>query len=416
MSDDPDGARRALKAYLEAMLQSTLGAYPLPNSGFTRSLPRFIRAHSAVATTSGLIYVALFALLPYHMPPILGPHVPERLFWLGLYAGVYLTWAVLIARLTSENVLAIMRDRVIPALSPATCHAVLGELAHPMNRRNQYAICWTIGVAGAIAAGLLMHRDFNVPVSLALALWSAGWVVIFTTAAKATLTARFYFYVAQHLARDPRELYEDLPVRSASVRAFAGVSRAILLFWTGIAASIAILPFVDGIETPPCDFAQACTLFLSSRGAPSRFISLVVPITGAASLLFGTYIFLRSEGAVRGNLDTVVHATLRNLEAEARDLRAKGPRATAADKARLADLAARHAGLVAATSYGSVVKTALSLSLPLLAPVLAAVITLLPQVFPRLFPKVAEVAASAMADAVKTSSKTLTDAVSEPGH
>jgi len=372
MSGNSGDARAALVSRVTDLLQGSLGAHVFAVRFVTAPLRGLMRDHSGVSTLIGLTYALAFCILPYALG-----WIPSKLFWLALNASLYIVWAVLIARITSESVLSIIETKVVPALAPETCRRIDAALAKRFHRHRMLAIAWAIGVAGAVAAAWAVSGEVK---SGALVWWAAGWAPIFATAAKATMTARFYFHFADHMGRDPAELYENDPASSASIKAFADVSRAILLFWIGIAASIAVIPFFDGITLSPGQVIGNPSLLLTEVRAPTHFAVLVVPITGVFSLLFGTYMFLRSGGVIRGHVEAAIHARLRTIEADVRQLTTAGRRATKTAKGRLDELAARHAALVAAlaasSSYGSAFKTALSLT-PLIAPVLAAVVTTL---------------------------------------
>jgi hypothetical protein len=317
---------------------------------------------------AGLAYALLFCALPALL--MLGQ--PElHLFWLSVYGSLYAAWATAIARSASMDVLEIVKGRIAPALSHETIHRINNDLDRGYQPRRLLLVSWSVAILGAISAGWAIRLDvLDHPVQIAW--WCVGWLYLFVTAARATYVARFYFVFAKHLPSERQHLYRFNPAHSALVMAIAAVGQRILLFWVGIALSIALLiPFASigakqGVELR--DYLASHTLLLHAQSA---FVLLVVPITSVFSLPFGTFVFLRSEKAIRKTVDYVLDDTLRSTEREIANLLAEPGDLGEGKRKRLDALMSLHTSVATSGSYSNPLIRGLSLLVPLIGPAVA---------------------------------------------
>jgi hypothetical protein len=194
-----------------------------------------------------------------------------------------------------------------------------------------------------------MSRD--VPEAPFQVAWcSVGWLFLFVTAARSTDVARFYYFFGKHLGEESN-IYVFDPARSTLVTSIADVGQRVLLFWFGILLSVALLvPFVSiGFDW----LSQSHSDWHNWMRARSAFVWLVVPITSAFSIPFGTMIFLRNENAIRKAVNRVFHATLSSTEHEVADLLGRHAKLSDFEWKRVDQLDKLHRSLTKAGSYRS---------------------------------------------------------------
>jgi hypothetical protein len=325
----------------------------------------------------GLAYGLLFCALPSLF--LLGKPEPH-LFWSSVYGSLYAAWATAIARSTSAKVLETIKYRIIPLLSKEISDRIDKDLAHRFKRKRLLLVSWSVAILGAAAAGLAISWDVshvpfqdvsNVPFQIAW--WCVGWLYLFVTAARATDVARFYYVFAEHLDEEDQHLYVFDPARANLVKAIAAVGQHILLFWVGIAVSIALLvPFVSIGSNVGFGLHDYSNLF----HARSAFAWVVVPITSVFSLPFGTVVFLRSENAIRKAVAEVVHNTLRSTEREIADLFAQRTELSESKWRQLHELVSLHRSLTTAGLYRSLL-ISLIRGLSPFVPLIGSIVTLL---------------------------------------
>ena len=96
-----------------------------------------------------------------------------------------------------------------------------------------------------------------------------------------------------------------------------------------------------------------------------------VPLSSLFSILLGTAVFLRSEGAMRKTVSKVLHAALHSVESEIVDLVARSGELNEAEWKRVSELRSLHKDLTASGSYRTVLASGLSLLVPLIGPMAA---------------------------------------------
>ena len=359
--DDPAAE---LMKHVTALLNGCLGAVPFPRRTASPRESRWIDGQPVlVGVFAGLAYALLFCVLPFCVLHYAFDRSPDpHLFWLQVYASLYIAWATATARAASADVLGIIGRSIVPQLSPQAAARIDDDLAGGFEERRLSVVSSTVAVLGTVAAGYAISRDAHAgPAELVW--WCFGWLFLFVTAARSTDVARFYSCFAKRLDGEPN-IYALDPARSTLVRGVAAVGWRILVFWSGILLSIPLLlPFIS-LGTGWRDYGD-WGFWLPHP----LFVWLVVPITSAFSIPFGTMVFLRSEQAIRTAVNTVYYATLRATEREGTDLFARRGELDEAQWKRLEVLEALHRHLTTAGPYRSVLATSLSLLIPLIGPI-----------------------------------------------
>ena len=304
------------------LLKGCLGATPYSAEVSLRN--RLITGGPlSLGVQTGVAYGLLFCLLPlvfFGWQPLL--------FCLSVYGSLYAAWATTIARLTSAKVLETIEYRIVPALSKEAVANIDDELGRRFKETRISLISWIAAIVGAVAVGCAISRDVPHTSLFQIVWWSVGWLLLFVTAARTTLVARFYRVFAEHL-NAVQDIYVLDPAHSTLVKSIAAVGQHVLFFWVGIAVSIALLiPFVSlGSNLLGSDLASEFPYFkwrsLLLLPRDSWFVWIVVPITTFFSIPVGSYVFLRSESAIRKAVSEAVYKTLRATEFEIDDLFAR---------------------------------------------------------------------------------------------
>jgi hypothetical protein len=162
--------------------------------------------------------------------------------------------------------------------------------------------------------------------------WSLGWALLFTTAAKVVNVGRFYRLFAAHLRDNSDRLYTLGPARSTLVTSVASVGQIMLLFWFGIAFSIALaIPFgvkewtiwapsSINVSSVHDFFYSLYNDFIRLEPRKNWFVLVEVPVAYFFSIGLGTIVFLRSELAIKRAVRNVMRTMLRSIELCVADL------------------------------------------------------------------------------------------------
>jgi hypothetical protein len=287
----PPGTTKALlDGRIAAILAGNLGGFPR-----LLALPGHIAPPAVVGAAAGVAYLLLFCA-----PLLLFPTPVALLVKLSLWGGLYAVWAVSTARLTSAIVQEICTTQVIENLSADRAAAIDGELV----RKFSAARIATFSVAIAVPATLVSVWTLCGPTGAALpqvphlhgqvAIWAAGFFILYLTAARATDTARFYGVFARHLA--PDDLHRLDPAADPLIRSLSGLGRTVLVFWIGIALSVVTL-----------------VMFRAEAGL---FVLAVTGVAGFFSLPFGSLVLIASEARLRRLVWEAKDHSIRQLQAE----------------------------------------------------------------------------------------------------
>lgn len=352
-------ARQRLNDELTSILEGGLGLAVFPRT----ILARWERLRPGEVRTSttwrgGQIvasYLLLFCALPVAAGSLLPGFTPSRpLLTLQIYGAFWAGWSTVTATFASDAVLRIFRRDVLPRLPEGACAAIVEELQLRYRPGVLRLQSWIIAAAAAGLAGLLVQRP-ELPL-LEVIWWCCGWAILFATAAKVVATATFYRLFPPWLVDALGARLRLDPGRSDLVEAIARIGRIILLFWVGIAFSIAlILP--AGI-----DWTRPRALLLDET--TRWFVTVEVPLTGFFSIGVGVLVFLAVESALRRVAQTLQLRTLERIDTEAGARIERVEHLTIDDLKRVAELRALYASLAASGSYRSLFASALSVLLP----------------------------------------------------
>jgi hypothetical protein len=373
---DPDA--QALVDEINLLLRNCLGASPFP---VERQLSRIFRRKldtrpSTDGIIAGLVYGTLFCIVPL----FLFKEVEGHLIWLSFYGCLYCAWAVYSSQNTTVKVLQIIRENIASELSPASIATIRNRLRQRFGGRRLLIASSIVSCIGVILAAIAITVDLffssktsnHINLEGQLAWWGVGWLFLFVTAARGTDVGRFYYVFAEQLADEKDKLYPLDPASSVLVRDISAVGKHILVFWVGISAAILLMiPFLNFAssrdDTLGAMLAETSGAnWLVPKTDLLLFTGLVVPVTLSFSLLFGTYVFLKSEAAMRRAVAAVAHDTLAAIEAESRALFALGPGIDERQAKRIRELADLHDSVVKTATFKGLFLQALSL-LPLIS-------------------------------------------------
>jgi hypothetical protein len=354
-----DGRER-LDRRLSVILDGGLGLAVFPKRmlrSWERLRPAEIRA--SASWRGGQIFLA-YLLLFYIVPLAVhyfysGAFEPLRpLLVLQIYGAFWAGWSTVTATLASDAVLRTLRRNVVPHLTDVACAEIADELARRYPQGKLLVQSWIIAAAAALVAGLAIYAPGT---SLFETVWlCCGWAILFATSAKVVATATFYgIFPAYIVPALSDRLWLD-PVLSELVDSVGRVGRTILLFWIGIAFSIALI-LLAGLN-----WSTVGTVHLHPE--VTWFVAIEVPATGFFSIGVGVFVFLSAEAAIRGAARTLQLRTLERIDAEAGALIARIDTAGSDELKRIAELRALHASLATNGSYRGLFIGSLSVLLP----------------------------------------------------
>jgi hypothetical protein len=354
-----------LKQRLAELLGGALGlnVFPSSVSSVRFSDPALFQNPWMAGIRMSILYASLFCGLPW----LLFSQPSWSLFFLQIYGCLWAGWATTSTKITSSSIEKIIENDIIPELSAKTAEAIEEDLALRFETKRLLCVSWGIAIPAAALAGVLIYFDASnaeskPPAIFEVVLWSVGWSLLFATAAKVVNVSRFYRLFAAHLKDEPEKLYAIDPARSTLVASVAFVAQRMLLFWLGIAISIAlVLPFsVKDWGLLPNDLA---TLLAPNR-SHNRFVLIEIAVTAFFSIGLGTIVFLRSEAAIRQAVRKAAHSTLHSVEVEVASLSNKIRELDETGWKRLTALSSLHKEVAMAGSYRSAIISALSVIVP----------------------------------------------------
>jgi hypothetical protein len=315
-----------------------------------------------IGLVTGVAYIALF----YIGPRLFVAEPDRQLLWLSVYSSFYMTWVVTLARLTSRTVQSKLEDDIIPSLSPETCRYIDTALRQRFPRGRVTTISALIAIGGTLLSILSLDAETRAHWGQVL-WWAPGWILLFFTAARVTIVARFYGLFAENLGREQPKLYAIEPADSVLVRDISSVGRTMLLFWIGVSLSIAILMLFAVLSDGNLGTLKSLHDYMKLPLAP--FALVVVPISITFSFFLATWVFLRSENAIAVAVAAVSRTTLLSIEASMRDLIGRVARLDEIESKRLASLRELHVAVVKAGTYRSFFLRAVSVAMSLVGPI-----------------------------------------------
>ncbi len=381
-----------LRDYIHDMLGGALGLSVVPAFRKPRAEPApktADRGPMRSASEVAGLYFAAFCVVPWMVQSVTRA-LPDPIFWdlfvLQVYGSFWSGWATLTTKITSTSIWPTIERDIIPALPGETADAILEDLRPQFDAHRLLRASWAIALVAAALAWRMIYHDVGSaagapmaqPAALLVATfwWSAGWAILFATSAKVVMVSRFYRVLAARLEDIPGTLYPMDPARSALIISVASVAQRMLLFWFGIAASIALaIPFsINGWKnlSPHSGHPGLLHLLGAVLAATfdvdlehNQFVLIDVVVTGFFSIGVGTAIFLASEAAIRRAVIKVTRSTLLRIEAEVADLAGRLEALDEAGWKRLNDLNALHDSVAKTSSYRSFIFSGLSLLAPL---------------------------------------------------
>jgi len=361
-------AHDELEKRVTELLEGSLGLSILPGPA-TPAKPSMFRDDYWAGLEIGLLYAPFFCVIPWFLSVV--SHSPflkfsPSLFYLQIYGSFWSGWATASTRIASSSVLKTIKSSIIPELSAETADAICQYLNGRFERGRLLYVSWGLALLCAAAAGGLIYydaRDGKPPIG-EIVWWSVGWWILFATAAKVVNVSCFYRVFAAHLEDEPERLFAMDPARSTLVTSVASVGQTMLLFWLGIAVSIAVIIPFAAVGSLGTSYSSATGFVSSLLHLGDKFVFAEVPIAGFFSIGLGTIVFLRSEAAIRRAVKKATKSTLRLIEIEVGNLADLGIPSEAPSLERLAKLKTLHNDVATAGSYRSLVISGLSLLLP----------------------------------------------------
>jgi hypothetical protein len=325
---------------------------------------------------AAMSYAALFIGLPLLLWgwPARGSAM-RPLFLLQLYGAFWCGTSTTLTSATSPSIQRIIETELVPFLSRDSARRLINKLDHASYRRNvQICAAWTIGILAAAAAGLLVGGDLRPglagPSLAQLVWWCAGWALLYATAARVVLTSRVCMLFGGVLSDEPKRLSPVNPGQSPLVASLLALTKRMMLFWSAMAMSIAlVLPFGLAAwaypwRADPSGALHSVAAVWNLRPAGFGFVLVHFVVTTILSIGGGTLILLKSEAAARAATRRATNGMLRRLDAEAT--------AIAADKLdedavkRLVELKTLHSDIAARGSYRGLAFAAAGVILPFL--------------------------------------------------
>jgi hypothetical protein len=323
---------------------------------------RKVRSPITYGICAGLCYFVLFCCIPWIIQQF-----DLTLFWLSVWGSLYFAFAVTIARTTSSSVLRHIESNVLPVLSEKAALAIEEDLARRFRPMRISVVSVGAALVATVASVAAIRLDLFAKIDIASApwikilYWSAGYFVLYLTAARATDVARFYGTFAAHLRIDTDQVFTLDPAKSVLVTQIAAIGRYVFLFWFWISLSVV-------------------ALFIFLKFSELRlFVLLVVPIASFFSIGVGTVVFLTSEHRIREVVDEVAALALRSTELEIASLFNRRPQLDTAGWSQLKELMSLQKHLADSGWYRSITLGVLSILTPFAGPVVSILLWALTQ-------------------------------------
>jgi hypothetical protein len=248
----------------------------------------------------------------------------------------------------------------------------------PFNRRRTLLTSILIGGFAATIAGVLVDADLGGgEQKLEIAFWSLGWFLLFTTSANVVINAQFYGAFSRHAVREAGRLFGPDPSRSSLIRSLSSLGQIMLMFWFGIAFSVALIVPVAVGDWSTLDhwwkLPRQIPEIYHSVGPLGLFVAMYLAVTGIFSIGLGTVVFLAHESSIRRAVNEAINIALRPIETASIRLIGEGDMSSERDRKQLEELSALHAAIASSGSYRSAIVSFISLALPLILPVVTAI-------------------------------------------
>jgi hypothetical protein len=346
---------------ITGLLNGCIGASPLPSRAEDGG-GGFLRSPFSVGIIGGFIFFCLFCVVPIAVTMSSERSWPERhLLWFSVYGSLYFAWATFIARQTSMQLQGTVHAQIIPSLSLAGAKRVYDSLGGQFSDKRINIVSILAACIGILLAVAAISYDVGY-YPFQIGWWAVGWFVLFLTAARTTYVGRFYSCFAKDIDKEP--IYALDPARSMLITGVTTLGHLMLLFWSGILISIVplILFATLGDQQTPSPY------WYEQLPLRSAFVWLVVPVTSAFSIPFGTLVYLESEKAIRTVVTTVLRNTLLSTERQIAVILAKKSELTERELLEMNVLSAVHSRLADRGKYRGALAVVLSLLIPAIGP------------------------------------------------
>lgn len=366
-----------LKRCVSDLLDGSLGLSVFPakwaKQWASAQTPEIQRNDWLAGLSVGVTYELVFVVLPLlvdrlqfgNISALSGPMLS-----LQIYGGLWSFWATTSSRITSTSILKIIEVEVIPELSNSSSEIIIYSLNQRFKRTNILIVSWLISSICAILAGYIVYSEApqaTKPSTLSVIWWSIGWSILFATSANVVNVSRFYGAFSEALQYNLERLYPLNPARSSLVLSISAIGKKMIIFWFGIAISIAlILPF--GIVNLNVSLSKIFDIIYITNNVQnitlSDFVLIEVPIAGFFSIGLGSIVFLSSEASIRSAVETYKRLALRKIENNTR-LMESLESIEKSDIDKLKEINLLHDAIAGSGSYGNIFSSALGIISPL---------------------------------------------------
>ncbi|MEM9045076.1 MAG: hypothetical protein AAGC81_10290 [Pseudomonadota bacterium] len=351
--------RTELLHVIDEILGGTLGA-------IFRFMRSFVKKDQSSplrgATEMGGVFLLLFAILPGIWAWfVIGNAHPMNV--LSLWGAVYLWYACLTAQITSDSVESVIADIVAPNLAESTCGEIARELLTPFNEARVSIVSLAFSTVFAVITWIALMYDIGSwqesdnnqssirRFEMIQITWCViGFFLLYIVAARATFVGFFYLKFANVIRRENAESFPLDPAHAVLIRGIGLIGKRMLLFWIGIALSVATLPLLFPGFT--------------------YFLLFVVPTAVLFSLICGSFVFLTAEADLRHVVSVQRSRQLRALEEEIKTLFDRRSQLDKEGWAQLENLQSLRKQLLETGNYRNDVLSFLSVIAPLFAPIL----------------------------------------------
>ena len=329
----------------------------------------------------GSWYIAFFCVLPCAAGWVFKSSWCQqpRLYAFQVYGGFWAAWATAATKITASATRSILQREILPYLSGSTADKIANALGN-YDRARILRVSLAIGAVGATVGGMLMYQDLpKTTPKLEVAFWSWGWFLLFTTSASVVINGQFYSTFSRYFTNEAERLFGPDPSRSSLTLSLSTLGQTMLMFWFGVAFSIALIIPVAMIDWSPMLIAhwadlpaQIAHVFVFDQHL-GPFVSGYLVTTAVFSIGLGTIVFLSHEAGIRRAVNSAINIALRPIEFTTAELLEHRVRLSATEGRRLGELSAQHAAIAGSRSYRSAIFTGISLVLPLILPVVTAI-------------------------------------------
>ncbi|MBK1662715.1 hypothetical protein [Paracraurococcus ruber] len=313
----------------------------------------------------GLVIGGNFAALGAVALFLADPAPDRRALWLMAWGGGYFALVFAAARWATVAIRDAIARGLLPRLPGAVAEEIRAELEERFAPRALHLLSLGIAIACAALSYAVLRWDLD-PAPMAerrLLAWpstgrdwqalivSLAYLPLYLTAALATNTARFYLAFTARLSHRAlrRQIFRLDPALSSLVEAMARLGRVMFGFWLFVSLLVSTM--------------------LLLRSQFDAYVLLTIGIAELFSLVFSSFVLLRSEAHIAAAVAAARATTQRRLERETARLLDRPPGGTT-DWTRFKELLALQGRLAAAGDLRNSLTSLISLLPAILTPLL----------------------------------------------